>query len=244
MKKIFTLLAVALIGGSMSVDAQGTYILDINQIYTDAVAATGQCSNATQNSGTKYHLNETTYVQDIFTVVSKSNRTYRIDLVDPKDATKTYDYGDYTASARLEPNGASNSTGGRQMFVNVTNPGTLTIGAWSGTANRSCFVLPAENTTDYIDVEGQTPLVTFTGDEENDATYTIHLDAGLYCITQDAGIYYGYVKFTEDGGSSGITNIETEEADPNAPVYNLAGQRVDKNTKGILIQNGKKFVNK
>ena len=29
---------------------------------------------------------------------------------------------------------------------------------------------------------------------------------------------------------------------PNAPIYNLAGQQVNKNYKGIVIQNGKKFV--
>jgi hypothetical protein len=28
----------------------------------------------------------------------------------------------------------------------------------------------------------------------------------------------------------------------NAPIYNLAGQRVDKSFKGVVIQNGKKFI--
>lgn len=32
--------------------------------------------------------------------------------------------------------------------------------------------------------------------------------------------------------------------DVNAPIYNIAGQRVDASVKGILIQNGKKFFNK
>jgi hypothetical protein len=30
--------------------------------------------------------------------------------------------------------------------------------------------------------------------------------------------------------------------DANAPVYNLAGQKVNKNFKGVVIQNGKKMV--
>ena len=40
--------------------------------------------------------------------------------------------------------------------------------------------------------------------------------------------------------------IDTVQAvqDENAPMYNLAGQRVGKNYKGVVIQNGKKFVNK
>ncbi|MDO4161007.1 MAG: hypothetical protein Q4D41_11165 [Prevotellaceae bacterium] len=47
-------------------------------------------------------------------------------------------------------------------------------------------------------------------------------------------------------GTTGINNITTEEetVNSNAPIYNLAGQRVSKDTKGILIQNGKKFINK
>ena len=58
------------------------------------------------------------------------------------------------------------------------------------------------------------------------------------------GVNFYDIKYTP-GTSSGITNITTEEqADPNAPIYNLAGQRVTKDTKGVLIQNGKKFINK
>lgn len=43
--------------------------------------------------------------------------------------------------------------------------------------------------------------------------------------------------------ATGITDITVEkEFDENAPIYNLSGQRVDKSAKGILIQNGKKFI--
>ena len=42
---------------------------------------------------------------------------------------------------------------------------------------------------------------------------------------------------------TGINVVEAaQQFDANAPVYNLAGQRVNSNAKGILIQNGKKFV--
>ena len=41
-----------------------------------------------------------------------------------------------------------------------------------------------------------------------------------------------------------ITDIQAEGETADAPVYNLAGQRVNPNTKGILIKNGKKYVNK
>lgn len=46
------------------------------------------------------------------------------------------------------------------------------------------------------------------------------------------------------GVPTSINNITNEALNENAPIFNLAGQRVNKNAKGILIQNGKKFVNK
>ena len=41
--------------------------------------------------------------------------------------------------------------------------------------------------------------------------------------------------------ATGIRGIEAAEAD-DAPVYNMAGQRVSKHSKGIVIKNGKKYV--
>lgn len=41
---------------------------------------------------------------------------------------------------------------------------------------------------------------------------------------------------------TGINNITTEATDADAPVYNLSGQRVGKNAKGVLVKNGKKYV--
>jgi hypothetical protein len=48
-----------------------------------------------------------------------------------------------------------------------------------------------------------------------------------------------------DFEGTGINIIKAaEQKDVNAPIFNLAGQKVEKSQKGILIQNGKKFVNK
>lgn len=48
--------------------------------------------------------------------------------------------------------------------------------------------------------------------------------------------------FDTNGDVNGISNVVAPEADANAPIYNLAGQRVSSDFKGIAIQNGKKFV--
>lgn len=177
----------------------GTHILNINDIYAAAQAKTAPCENATVNSGTKYNLNEATIEMDIFTIVSKSDRTYRI------DASTNVDYGDYESWSRLEPNGASNSTGGRQMFVDVPEGGgVLYIGA-HGNAGRALYVTKAADKTSFVNLtnvaEADVMLThAFVDGETSPADYNVYkvqLEAGLYCITQKEGIYFTYVKFVE-----------------------------------------------
>ena len=44
--------------------------------------------------------------------------------------------------------------------------------------------------------------------------------------------------------TSNINGITIDDADANAPVYNLAGQKVSTSYKGVVIKAGKKFVQK
>lgn len=46
------------------------------------------------------------------------------------------------------------------------------------------------------------------------------------------------------GGTTGIGQVEVEKATENGAIYNLAGQRVATSYKGVVIKNGKKYVNK
>ena len=51
----------------------------------------------------------------------------------------------------------------------------------------------------------------------------------------------------DEGNTTGIANVDVnadENIDADAPMYNLAGQRVGKNYKGIVVVNGKKMINK
>ena len=45
-----------------------------------------------------------------------------------------------------------------------------------------------------------------------------------------------------DGTNSGIENVAVSEDSEDAPVYNIFGVRVDENYKGIVIKNGKKYL--
>lgn len=82
-------------------------------------------------------------------------------------------------------------------------------------------------------------------------------EAGFYNYTGSAiGAFKAYLpKTTADGeqvrvksiqfpgeGTTGINNIENTVESKNAPIYNLKGQQVTNPTKGVYIQNGKKFI--
>lgn len=66
----------------------------------------------------------------------------------------------------------------------------------------------------------------------------------VYGLIYDGGDQYGMeivVVKIELADNSGVNAI-TANKNSNAPVYNMAGQRVSKAVKGVYIQNGKKFV--
>jgi hypothetical protein len=45
-----------------------------------------------------------------------------------------------------------------------------------------------------------------------------------------------------DGQTTAIESVQAAQLDAEAPMYNIAGQRVGKNYKGVVIQNGKKYI--
>ena len=92
--------------------------------------------------------------------------------------------------------------------------------------------------------EGTDAYVLGEGNQACWVYLTFNTTAGetYYVFNKSTQIGFGGFEFT--AGTSGINEIAVDAADANAPVYNLAGQRVSKDTKGILIQNGKKFINK
>ena len=56
-----------------------------------------------------------------------------------------------------------------------------------------------------------------------------------------------HLSFSIDGGeTTGIKSVSSNGVvlDDHAPAYNLAGQRVDSTYKGVVIQNGKKYIRK
>ena len=58
---------------------------------------------------------------------------------------------------------------------------------------------------------------------------------------QEPGRFYGFV-FAYDQPSPAIEAVKNVQPKADGAIYNLAGQKVDKSFKGIVLKNGKKVV--
>lgn len=93
-------------------------------------------------------------------------------------------------------------------------------------------------------------MVLATGSKMNTCGY-IFVPCNPEETTPSVSVYAESAKDTEAertvvvmGDPAGVSSVVADEADVNAPVYNVLGQRVSKDAKGILIQNGRKFYNR
>lgn len=95
----------------------------------------------------------------------------------------------------------------------------------------------------------------WTVEAQGDGTYKIamngyymqfgqgtNISIGLYTTAQDNTVMP--MLYELDNTPSNINDITIDDADANAPVYNLAGQKVSESYKGVVIKAGKKFVQK
>lgn len=182
-----------------------------------------------------------------------------------EETLKTSAKGYATYSADYAVNYSKLGLTAYTLTVDETNK-TVTAKAFTGVvpAGKAVLVKGTANTTYTL-----TPATT-----EGDATFATALQTGAttadgtqYGFTtkfgtpafaqvasgQDIPAKKGYIVLTDASAAkysicfgdeaTGIQTIEAASA-ANAAMYNLAGQRVDKAYKGIVIVNGKKYLNK
>lgn len=130
-----------------------------------------------------------------------------------------------------------------------------------GTEGQKYELTPA---TEKADATFATDLKVSNGNVKSDGTNFYGFTtkdgvSGFVRVAKDVAVPLGkgYLQLTGNtaaapvfysinigGGTTGIGQVEVEKATENGAIYNLAGQRVDASYKGVIIKNGKKYVNK
>lgn len=142
------------------------------------------------------------------------------------------DDGDYETDWLLQSDNWSAIANGDGSWDNGESEGSI----WGYAPAR-------ENGSVDLDFDGWSSLNIPVPANFPSNAYQVKLQVVVYGIANNKQFGLGDVTLNFGGGETGIQNIQTVES-ADAPVYNLAGQRVSKETKGLLIQNGKKFINK
>lgn len=91
----------------------------------------------------------------------------------------------------------------------------------------------------YGNYSEKTGLGFYYGEEDGEA---FKCKVGTAYLAVPTGSNVKSFVFADDATS--VKSVAVPTVDANAPVYNMAGQRVSANTKGIVFQNGKKYFNK
>lgn len=187
MKKLFTLVAIALLGGAVSVNAQ-------NKVW-----------NFSDSQWTVQELTSNTTV-DGLTISAESSHSVKIEECD--DAI-TIDgaNADYTCTKKLNFGGKSNSKY-RNCSFQVDGPCTIRVAAQSNGSDDRTYNVSINEYTNAV-AEGLTAKAKDTQAIEESYTYTGNEPTTVY-VWGDASICLYYIEVTYSTGAS-ITNITTEE---------------------------------
>ena len=234
MKKFFTLIAAVALAAS--VNAQGTYAVQVG----DKV-----------NAGDKI-----TSVKNVTLTYMESAGTA---FADGK-ATDNWADGDFTAYVCGKNSGklvsGAEPTGCAYKFE-TTKAGSVTVGVQLG-GTKGFHILNA----DFAEVapasynlpaakDGDSQEFTQNEKGENiiakksNGTVTFSVAEGGTYYVLAAGTRMGFYGFKYvTGTSTGISDIQAPKSSKDGATFNLLGQKVVNDATGIVIKNGKKFINK
>ena len=203
--------------------------------------------------------NVTAYVRDETGAIVFFNTGLALEANQDLNGTITAQYDEYNslpeviASAGKTTAEKLNIAAGDPAVAKVITPSQLSenLSDLVALENAKITKETSGTTTSYYANIGTEKVLLFNGlhitDFDNmdsfvsDATYKVE---GI--VASFKGVYQIYPsKLTLV--TNGIDNVTTQTnsiENANAPLYNLAGQRVNKDYKGVIIQNGKKFINK
>ena len=152
---------------------------------------------------------------------------------------------------RMKSGGKSSSN--NKLTLTLPADGTLKVYARTGSSGATDRnVILTQNDTELankvlLESEAVSVNMMVDGVEVAKKVYpavSVAVKAGDVVITYPVGSinFYGF-EFVASG-TSGISNINASEAANEGATFNLLGQKVASNAKGLVIKNGKKFINK
>ena len=234
MKKFFTLIAAVALAAS--VNAQGTYAVQVG----DKVNAGDQIKSVENIT--------LTYMENDGTAFADGKAT---------DNWADADFGAYVCgknSGKLVSDAAP--TGCVYKFE-TAKAGSVTVGVQLG-GTKGFHILDADfaevapasyNLPAAKDGASQKFTQNQKGEniiaEKSNGTVTFSVAEGGTYYVFAAGSKMGFYGFKYvTGTSTGISDIQAPKSSKDGATFNLLGQKVANDAKGIVIKNGKKFINK
>ena len=141
--------------------------------------------------------------------------------------------------------------------VTITNAATVTPSSdWIMYGTYDTFTNSDANEVYYFTTSGTVKKLAATGSIKGLRAFMMKgaSEETVQAINSNVNLSYGggssepaqaradFFLFLDGGTTTGINSIENGQIDNDAPAYNLAGQKVGKGYKGIVIKNGKKVV--
>lgn len=214
MKKLFTLIAATLMAGSLF--AQTTLV----EFKTNAEDSKGITISGTTDFRTvKMHTNA--------------------------DEVNTLSFNNgYTTGGAFNQNAAKLETeGGFKAGDVVTLAGIINNSDAAKSASVAIFTLDGDKPTVLFTAQ---PFINgrLVNDEAVVETYTLEADADVLYLGREGKTRASLtlLKVTRGGTTDGIQTLATKVIPADETTYNLAGQRVDKAYKGVVIRNHRKYV--
>lgn len=234
MKKFFTLIAAVAIAASMN--AQGTYAVAEGDEVTAGKQITS-VANVTltymENAGTAFAVGKATsnWADADFTAyVCGVNNGKLVSGAEPTGCVykfETVKAGSVTVGVQL---------GGTKGF-HILNADFAEVAPAS-------YNLPAAKDGDSQEFTQNEKGENIIAKKSNGTVTFSVAEGGTYYVLA-AGTRMGFYGFKYvTGTSTGISDIQAPKSSKDGATFNLLGQKVANDAKGIVIKNGKKFINK
>jgi len=148
--------------------------------------------------------------------------------------------------ARFKTGAKSDSKSNITLTIPATGTLKIAVRSASGSATDRNLVLTQSGTELYNQIvkDADAVSVNIEGEDKKVFPYvTVEVAAGTVEVTYPGGAlnFYAFELLTSTGIQQTIAPAKVIE---NNVIYNLAGQKVNESYKGIVIKNGKKFIQK